>query len=237
MAGKIAYNPILPDSTVTMSSEAVTYGKERLFDNSPQNKARTTGISSESILVNYGSAVNIKAVYFENSNIVSGDTTCTIQAGATSAATDYGPTAMTKAAKSFLEIDQTYQYWKHIATKASGTYIEWGKFELFQEYDEFTKNYQYERSTGKRNVFRERTGPTGVIVNEFLYSAKVFTWTFLDVAQAQVDLFYDTYGTLNSCLIYDDYENTHYYGIIKLSIPRGNRTGKYDFTLNFTEKK
>jgi hypothetical protein len=237
MTAEISYNGTVADATLTASSKADSYEKEFVYDDSQANKWRTTSITTESLLIDHGAAKTIKTVFIDGSNIESGDTTFTIQAGTTVAATDWGPTALTKDTKSYLELNQTYRYFLMKVTKASGSYTEFGKFELYQDRDAFTKNNQIDREMGSEKVFEIRRGRAGQIYRKFLYRANIRRWTFLNILQAQADLFDQTYGELEDCVLWDDQLQEAFYGIIDISTLTTNRCENYNCTLSFREKR
>jgi hypothetical protein len=236
---KLAYGKTVVDSTITVSTEKPSYEKKYLHDLSQKNFWSTldTYITSQTILINHGTAKNIKLVFFDNTNIVSGDTLFTIQAGTTAAATDYGPTPLPKDTKSWLEIDQTYQYFLVTITKASGTNIEVGRFELFQNIYTFPKNYQIDRSSGPIEVFSDKIGRRGQVSRKFLYQTERRVWQFLNITKTQVDTMKKTIGKETEVCLYDGEELEYYYGIMNLTLPTVDRCEKRDMQLSFTESQ
>lgn len=238
MAAKVGYTFLmgLSTTTITMSSEADTYEKKYLYDISTKHKARTTGIATESILIDLGAATQVQVCFIDGSNIVSGDTTFTLSAGTTTACSDYGPTALTKDTKSYLELDQTWRYWKIIATKASGSYIEFGRVELCTDLYTCVKNYQARRTTGSLSEFEDVLGREGQETSTFKYRAAIRNWRFLNISEAQRTTFEQTLGELEKCILYDDQDDVAYYGKIRgVATMEGSRTGLYNADLNFKE--
>jgi len=100
MDNKLAYGKTVADSTITASSTKQSYETRYLYDLSQKNIWSTQdSVISGTILIDHGAAKNIKLVFIDGTNIVSGDTTFTIQAGTTAAATNYGPIALPKDTK------------------------------------------------------------------------------------------------------------------------------------------
>lgn len=238
MDNKLAYGKTVAGSTITASSTKQSYETRYLYDLSQKNIWSTQdSVISGTILIDHGTAKNIKLVFIDNTNIVSGDTTFTIQAGTTAAATDYGPTALPKDTKSWLELDQTYRYFLITITKASGTNIEIGRLELFQNLYTFPKNYQIDRSSGQVENFSDKIGRRGQISRKFLYQTEQRIWSFLNVTKTQVDLMKKTIGIETEVSLYDGEETEYYYGIMNLTLPTVDRCEKRDFQMNFTESQ
>jgi len=236
---KLAYGKTVADATLTASSTKASYEVRHIYDLSQGNKWSTADgdITAETILIDHGAAKNIQLVFIDGTNIVSRDTLFTIQAGTTAAATNYGPVALPKDTKSWLEINQTYRYFLVTITKASGTNIEIGRVELFQNIYTFDKNYQIDRSSGTIEVFEDKAGRRGQISRKFLYQTERRIWNFLNVTKTQIDLMKKTIGVETEVALYDDEEEEYYYGIMDLTLPTVNRCEKRDFQLSFTESQ
>jgi hypothetical protein len=237
MAGKLGYDSAIKKQgvIVTMSTEAVTHEACNLYSNSLSSKARTTSISAQTISIDLLTAQNIKLIYFQGCNITSGDTLYTIQAGTTPAATNYGPVALPKQSKAWVDIDQTYRYWIITATKASGSYIEWGKFDLLLNNYTFVVNYKCDRSVGKEENYSFELGPTGGMVNIPLYQLESIDWEFVNVAAAQKNTFKEA-ANYDEVIVYDDSKNEAFCGSLRISRPRINRVENFDLDFTFREK-
>lgn len=234
---KIGYNLLLPLPTaiVTASSQASTFPVKLVYDGDQLSAWRSTGITSEWILIDHGSPKTVKVIYIK-SNVVAGDTTFTFKAGTTSACTDYS-IALDKANKSYKEINQTYRYNKIEITKASGTYVEVGEVVLCQDLYECVKNYQVSFTTGQIAVFDVTTGMAGSLQASFRYAAAARGYEFLDIAAAQKDMFDEMLRVLEEHVIYDDMKSEPYYGRLTFGQPVNTFTTHYNMTVQFTEKK
>lgn len=236
--GKIAYDTALNRAgvSITMSSEAQSYEVESLYDETLATKARTTGITAEEINFDLGAAYNIKAIYYQGCNIVSGDTLYTIQAGTTAAATDYGPLALTKAAKALIPIDQTYRYWKVKATKASGSYIEWEKFDLLLQYYVFDENFNQKRKCGLDEKYIESVDDYGNTINYNTSQLQAIDWEFQHISKEQRDEF-KTAATFSEVITFDPGEQEAYCGRLRISRPEIDFVERYDLNFTFREKR
>jgi len=73
---------------ITASSEATNYGKENLIDSVHSTHWRSTGVSSESLLIDLGSAQSVDAIVLGNHNLYDELTTLELQYGTTDACAD-----------------------------------------------------------------------------------------------------------------------------------------------------
>jgi hypothetical protein len=215
MPDKLYYDDQYLDATITASSELSGYGKKYAFDTSPSTKWRTTGITTESMLFDFGTAVLPLAFGWIGSNIVSGDTTYTIGQGTTSAATD-NVESMTKSAKGRHEINASWtarRYWKIIITKASGTYVEFGKMALLFAEFEYTKCHSWDYGTGHKSVFSRNSNiKYGQISKEFLQRSKIFNFNFVFIEEAQAILFDEVIRDEPFIFYYYEDKSEVYYG-------------------------
>lgn len=233
---KIGYNSLLPlAASVTASSEASTCPVELIFDGDQSTIWHSTGIASEYILVDHGSAKTVKAIYIK-SNVVAGDTTFNFKAGTTSACTDYS-IALDKANKSYKEINQTYRYNKIEITKASGSYVEVGELVLCQDLYECTRNYQVNFETGSIAVHDVTTGMNGSLQAAFRYRAAARQYEFLNIDSTQLAMFDETLRELEEHVIYDDMKSESFYGRLTFGNPVNTFTTHYNIDVQFLEKK
>lgn len=237
MGGKIAYNDYAAgviSTAVVTGGETTTYEKEFAVDNSPASKWRTTALTGN-ILFDLGSAVNIKAVFAGGTNIISGDTTWKIRAGTTSDTEDYNA-GLTKAIKSYLEIDQTYRYWKFDFVGIGGSYREFGKLALFGGLYEFPWNYRWEYQAGNEEGNNVINGYNGSIKKIHKYQRAIRTLNFERMGKAQYQFFNETLRPLEECVYYDDRESEAFYGVpIFRRGATASRAHRYSMVLNFTE--
>lgn len=143
------------------------YGPERLLDRNRMTCWRSTGDSSESIIINLGSAQDIYAFIIQDHNITSG-ATVKLQANTSDSWTTpaYSNTFTTISDPLFLYLDQEYQYWRVLVEDASNPdgYIEIGNLFLgsYLELEQAnacwgssaTEGYNLQSNISEAGVFR-----------------------------------------------------------------------------------
>lgn len=226
-------------SSVIASSEATGYEIDYIRDNSPATKWRSTGITEETILITFISAVTIKAVAWAGSNIVSTDTTFKIEAGTTSACSDIS-LDLTKTGKGVVILNSligwTYQYFKITIIKTTGTYIELGLLGLMGDFYEFEKNYNWNFSTGHLTEFTTNKSKYGLIKRKKRYSVKIFNFTFEFLARTQAILFDEIIRDENYIWYYSEDYSDIYFGIVDLGVLESMQNKNYySISMSFTE--
>lgn len=240
MPDKIYYSDLLQDATLTVLSETTTYEKEYAVDDSPGNVWRTTGITSETFLMDLGSAILPASFIWIASNIVSGDTTFTLSAGTTTATSDK-TVNMTKLEKGVYEILSTdgwiaYRYWKITVTKASGTYVEFGKIALLGE-KETDICYEWDYTSGRMEVFTVNPGSYGQESRELKFNKKTINVSFPALTVAQKELLDETIRLEPYIYYYDSDKSEIWYGKAEFSTPVHFRALYWKMNLAFTEIK
>jgi hypothetical protein len=243
MADTIYYNDkadYTSDVVLTASSEATSYNVGYVQDVYQKTLWRTTGINTESILFDFGSATKIKAVGWMNSNVVSGDTSFVIKAGTTIACTDKSLN-LTKKSNGVGKLDGdtgwNYRYFKIIVTKASESYIEFGKISLLADFYEFEKCQKWDYTTGHQSFFYTNVGEFGQIIRKYKYSNKIFDFIFEWVQHTQAEKFDEEIRKNPYIWIYStDYANV-YYGVQEMGVLKKVRDNYYSINLNFKEAK
>ncbi len=118
---------------ITVSSEADDFGKEELLSPSPADRFRTTGVSSESVTIDFGSAVEIDRLVLQGHNLTNGST-ITLKADDNSGFTSPESVSITWRSGVIITdfTGMTYRYWKlEIADSGnSDGYLELGMFLL-----------------------------------------------------------------------------------------------------------
>ena len=140
----LVYDNLITDSSmITASSEATNYGKANLIDKAYQTCWRSTGVTSESLLIDLGSAKSIKAFILGNHNLFAEVTTLNLKYGTTDACADGTVDISDDLTENdfihFLD-SLSYRYWKlEIAGSTNITFYSIGELWL-STYVELDKN-------------------------------------------------------------------------------------------------
>jgi hypothetical protein len=236
MSDKIYYNDLTSTANLTPSSQTAGKGIEYIHSKTTLTKWRTTGIAGESVLFEFATATNIKAVIYNGTNIDSGDTIFSIQAGTTAAVSDESQN-LTKADKGIGVLDWTYKFFKINITKASGTYIEFGKIGMMGSEYEFVRNYKWGYGVGFDVVWDQAEGFFGQDDRELRFTGKRFNLQFGQMKTIQKELFDETIRNEPYIYYFDNDNSVIWYGKGDWSEPRHNRGDNWSIALNFKELK
>lgn len=236
---KIFYGDIAPTASISVTTEESTFEKEKLIDNSPSNKYRSTAITLQKLIFDFTSAVTITGTAYFGTNIVSGDTTFNFRAGAgtpPSTETD----ALEKAAKGYLDgFSYNYRYFSQEIVKASGTYIEEGKIMLCTGVFDLTtarqENWGFINS--KVAIFDKKAGQYGQIFKTFRYIAQQYEFEFESMGDTQKELFDETIRVEPYVALYDDVKDEIFFGTMEFGKALGMGNNLWNMTANFLEAK
>lgn len=247
MGSKIYYNPIAYLQTNPVaSSTAPTYEAKYALDYNQKSLWAATG-QSETYLLNFGGPVAIEAAYVGNSNLPGLPTTFELQAGTTSATTDFsidlkgnitemrGVLSQKSWADTF---KQTYQYWKFVFSISTPFIVSAGKLELFEKSYEFPIGYVRDRSLGSEAAFIETKGLAYNDDRELLDIRAKRDLSFQFVEKSQFDIFDTVIRAQNKVCFYDAERNETYFGEIEFYNETGTRCNdNYNINARFTESR
>ena len=243
---KIYYNDLIAKNnddnltSIATTTEATGYDIEYVQDYSPSTKYRSTGITSQSILVIFSTPQTIKAVAWAGANVENGDTTFKIEAGSNSATTDENLN-LTKASKGVAELDGStgwnYKFFKITVTKASSSYVEFGKISLLADFYEFSRCYNWNYSTGYFTEFSNNVGAYGQIFKKKKYSKKIFNFQFEWIEQSQAEKFDEDIRDYAYIWLYSEDYSEVFFGVADFGTLMAVRNGYYSITLDFQEAK
>lgn len=165
-------------ATVTAASEATTMPASNLNRIQPSDVWRSTSLTGQYIEIDLGSAKAVTVVALMFTNLTSG-ATWQVQAGSTTAYSDYDSTAVTAWAGATQNVDRphcfldltaaakTYRYWKITLTDASNPagYFEAGRVILANAF-QGTRNYAYGAGRGFKDMSTQKDAFGGQMIVE-----------------------------------------------------------------------
>ena len=245
MAGKIYYGDVAGIPTAIVSGEKATFEKEYAVDYNQKSKWDANNPAG-TFLLDFGGPILLKACYVGGSSILSFSPTFELQAGTTSATTDFSISLKTNiksmsgylGSKSWAEFSETYQFWKFVFDTGLSINAIVGKLALFENVYEFERNYQWDRDIGNEISFIDTIGYSFEKDREFQDVRAKRNWQFRAIGTTQFNLFDKTIRILEDACIYDDQEGEVYYGEIGFSNEKGLRCAdKFNIDLNFIERR
>jgi hypothetical protein len=213
--GKIFYNDLIGNCTLTVTSEAQGYEKEYLANNNQGVVWRSTGISENNITMTFDAPATVKGIVVMNYNLETGDTFLF-----EASADNFSSTAQSQAVdplKGLIEVDWNYRYYRLRLQKTGGDYIQVGEIYLFGSAYEFEKNFKWNYTYTREINRNSKQTTSGQVYRSTRFVRKGFNIDFEGVT--------DTQKTMFESIVESDYINF---------LPTGSDGDRYYGTMDFS---
>lgn len=231
--GKIFYNNIIANSTLSVSSEAEGFEKEYLANKNQGVVWRSTGIDENIIQMTFDSATAIKGIVVLNHNLESGDTFY-LEASID----NFSTTAQSQAVdpgKGFIEVNWNYQYYRLRLQKTGGDYIQVGEIYLPGSSYEFDRNFNWNYSYTREINRNSKQTTSGQVYRKTRFIRKGFDLTFDGMTDTQKENFESISESDYICFLPNGSSGDLYYGIVDFSTYTHVYTNYWNASVNFME--
>jgi hypothetical protein len=231
--GKILYNNLIENCTVTVTTEAAGFEKEYLFNNNQGAVWRSTGIGENIIQMTFDSAAAIKGIAALNHNLETGDTFY-LEASDN----NFSTTAQSQAVdpgKGFVEVNWNYQYYRLRLQKTAGDYIQVGEIYLFGSAYEFERNFKWNYSYTREINRNSKQTTSGQVYRKTRFIRKGFDLEFDGMTDTQKENFESISENDYICFLPEGSSGTLYYGIVDFSSYTHVYTNYWTANLTFME--
>jgi hypothetical protein len=231
--GKIFYNNLIANSTLSVSSEAGGFEKEYLVNKNQGVVWRSTGINENIIQMTFDSATAIKGMVVLNHNLETGDTFY-LEASAD----NFSTTAQSQAVdpgKGFIEVNWNYQYYRLRLQKTAGDYIQAGEIYLFGSSYEFERNFKWNYSYTKEINRNSKQTTSGQVYRKTRFIRKGFDLEFDGMTDTQKENFESISESDYLCFLPNGSSGDLYYGIVDFSTYTHVYTNYWNASVNFME--
>lgn len=231
--GKIFYNNLIENCTVTATTEAAGFEKEYLFNRNQGVVWRSTGITENNIQMTFGSTTAIKGVVVLNHNLEPGDTFY-LEASED----NFSTTAQSQAVdpgKGFIEVDWNYRYYRLRLQKTAGDYIQVGEIYLFGSSYEFGRNFKWNYSYTKEINRNSKQTTSGQVYRKTRFIRKGFDLEFNGMTDNQKQTFETISESDYLCFLPNGSGGDLYYGIVDFSTYTHVYTNYWNASVNFME--
>lgn len=239
MGALIQYNDLIKNAAITYTTQDPVYPWLNTADNSPKNKGRSTGATSQRVIFDFGAVQLLEGFSWFGSNLATGDT-ATFEAGTTTATTDES-FDLTEAAKGHITFGwSAYRYFAIEATMNVLAYLEAGKFGLWEYSYPLPTSWKWGRNAGGYgdgdiDVFTENSGDTGQLSRELQYSKQFYTGLqFKAITDAQF-LIMKTINKSPFITLYDHVKLEAFFGAFRITDQIKIKTNKNDVIADFEE--
>ncbi|NIM12532.1 MAG: hypothetical protein GTO45_37745 [Candidatus Aminicenantes bacterium] len=231
--GKIFYNNLITNSTLSVSSEAEGFEKEYLVNKNQGVVWRSTGINENIIQMSFDSTTAIKGMVVLNHNLESGDTFY-LEASAD----NFPTTAQSQAVdpgKGFIEVNWNYQYYRLRLQKTSGDYIQVGEIYLIGSSYEFDRNFKWNYSYTREINRNSKQTTSGQVYRKTRFIRKGFDLEFDGMTDTQKENFESISESDYICFLPNGSSGDLYYGIVDFSTYTHVYTNYWNASVNFME--
>jgi hypothetical protein len=231
--GKIFYNNIMANSTLSVSSEAEGFEKEYLVNKNQGVVWRSTGIDENIIQMTFDSATAINGIVVLNHNLESGDTFY-LEASEN----NFSTTAQSQAVdpgKGFIEVNWNYQYYRLRLQKTGGDYIQVGEIYLIGSSYEFDRNFKWNYSYTKEINRNSKQTTSGQVYRKTRFVRKGFDLEFDGMTDTQKENFESISESDYICFLPNGSSGDLYYGIVDFSTYTHVYTNYWNASVNFME--
>lgn len=231
--GKVFYNNLISNTTVSASSEAAGFESDYLGNSNQGVVWRSTDISQTTLQMSFGFAAVVKGIVVLNHNLVSGDT---FEFEASSNGfTSTAASISIDPVKGFAEVDWIYPDYRLRLQKVSGDYIQVGEIFLQGSVYEFERNYRWNYTYTREINRNSRQTTSGQIYRKTRFSRKGFDLSFDGFNDSQKDTFEGIAESDYICFLPNGSNGDLYYGIVDFSAFTHVFTNYWTGSLNFLE--
>ena len=231
--GKIFYNNVIADSTLSVSSEAEGFEKEYLVNKNQGVVWRSETISETTVVMAFAAQTAIKGGVVLNHNLETGDTFY-LEASAD----NFSSTAQSQAVdpnKGFVEVDWNYQYYRLRLQKTAGDYIQVGEIYLQGSSYEFDRNFNWNYSYTREINRNSKQTTSGQVYRKTRFIRKGFDLAFDGMTDTQKETFEDISESDYICFLPNGTGGDLYYGIVDFSTYTHVYTNYWNASINFME--
>lgn len=231
--GKIFYNNLITNSTLSVSSEAEGFEKEYLANKNQGVVWRSTGIDENIIQMTFDSVTAIKGMVVLNHNLETGDTFY-LEASDN----NFSTTAQGQAVdpgKGFIEANWNYQYYRLRLQKTGGDYIQVGEIYLIGSSYEFDRNFKWNYSYTREINRNSKQTTSGQVYRKTRFIRKGFDLEFDGMTDTQKENFESISESDYICFLPNGSSGDLYYGIVDFSTYTHVYTNYWNASVNFME--
>lgn len=231
--GKIFFNNLCADATLSVTTEASGFEKEYLCNHNQGVVWRSTGITENIIQISFADAIAIKGVVVLTHNLESGDSFY-FEASADNFAT-VAQSETIDHSKGFIEVEWNYKDYRLRMQKSSGDYIQVGEIYLPGSVYDFSRNYSWGYSYFKEINRSAKQTTSGQIYRKIRYIRQGFNMDFEGLSDAQKEIFGEISESNYICFLPQGISGEIYYGIIDFSTFVHLYENNWNTTATFTE--
>ncbi len=231
--GKIFYNNVIADSTLSASSEAEGFEKEYLVNKNQGVVWRSENISETTVVMTFAAPTAIKGGVVLNHNLETGDTFY-LEASDN----NFSTTAQSQAVdpgKGFVEVNWNYQYYRLRLQKTTGDYIQVGEIYLPGSSYEFDRNFNWNYSYTREINRNSKQTTSGQVYRKTRFIRTGFDLDFDGINDTQKETFEDISESDYICFLPNGTNSDLYYGIVDFSTYTHVYTNYWNASVNFME--
>jgi hypothetical protein len=233
--GKIFYNNLIANTTVTVTSEETGFEKEYLFNNNQGVVWRSTSTAENTVEMDFGTATAIKGIVVINHNLVTNDTFL-FEASSDGFPGDVDQSESVDLVTGLKEVTwPAYRYYRLKLAKTAGSYIQVGEIYLFGSSYEFERNFKWNYSYTREINRNSKQTTSGQVYRKTRFVRRGFNLDFEGMTDTQKETFESISENDYICFMPTGSGGDLYYGIIDFSSYTHVYNNFWDASVTFME--